>query len=199
MTYKYELSNDIIEIEHIKKSNIKHTYLRVISQNKLQIKSNIFFTKNDAINLIEKKQNWILKHINNHKLNHLNRSQFYYLGKKYDKKDFNIDEIDFFYKNEAKSIILPIVEQYKKIMNVDLNKISFRKNKTRWGSCSSKNNISLNTNLVKLPIELIKYVVVHELAHIRHKHHKKQFWDECEKYMPDSKFLDKQLKDYSCL
>jgi len=121
------------------------------------------------------------------------------LGRIYTKSEFNIDDIDKFYKDEAKNIILPIIENYSKIMNVQINKISFRKNKSRWGSCSSKNNISLNSNLVKIPIELIKYVVVHELSHIRHKNHKKPFWDECEKYMPNCKILDKQLNNYSCL
>jgi predicted metal-dependent hydrolase len=199
LRYNYHLATKTIEVEHIKKTNIKHTYLRVISSNKIQIKSNIFFTKNDAINLIKQKENWIIKHLDNYNKKNIKSTQFYFLGDIYEKDDFNIKDLNTFYKEKSNDFILPIVKEYAKIMNLSVNKISFRKNKTRWGSCSSKNNISLNTNLMKIPINLIKYVVVHELAHIRHKHHQKAFWDECEKYMPNSKKFDKQLKQYSCL
>jgi predicted metal-dependent hydrolase len=199
LTFNYHLATNIIEVEHIKKTNIKHTYLKIISSNKIQIKSNIFFSKNDAINLIKQKENWITKHLHKYDKKTLLDTQFYYLGDICQKDDFNIDDLDIFYKEKAKDIILPIVQEYSKLMNVKVNKVTFRKNKTRWGSCSSLNNISLNTKLIKIPLDLIKYVVIHELSHIREKNHKKGFWDECEKYLPNCKKFDKQLKEYSCL
>ncbi len=56
------------------------------------------------------------------------------------------------------------------------NRIFIRNQKTRWGSCSHKNNISLNMKIVRLPEELMDYVILHELAHTRFKNHNNNFW-----------------------
>lgn len=77
-------------------------------------------------------------------------------------------------------------------------KVFFREQKTRWGSCSHKNNISLNVKLAKLPIALIDYVIVHELVHTQIKNHKKVFWETLDRFLGDAKVLDKELKKY-CL
>jgi hypothetical protein len=69
--------------------------------------------------------------------------------------------------------------------------------KTRWGSCSDKNNINLNINLVRLPDELIDYVILHELVHTRIKNHSHQFWEEMNKVVEDPKSLDKKLRQYT--
>ena len=74
------------------------------------------------------------------------------------------------------------------------NKASVRNQRTRWGSCSHKNNISLNAKLVLLPEELIDYVILHELVHTRIHNHSKQFWIELNKYMGDSKVMAKRLR-----
>jgi predicted metal-dependent hydrolase len=105
--------------------------------------------------------------------------------------------IDNFYKEEAKKEVPNIVQVWSLAMNLKYNKISFRKTKRQWGSCSSKDNLSFNTMLIKLPRDVIQYIVVHELAHIKHKHHKKSFWDEVECYLPDYKQQVKKLKQYT--
>jgi hypothetical protein len=76
------------------------------------------------------------------------------------------------------------------------NKLFIRNQKTRWGSCSSRNNISLNMNLVSLPRELQDYVILHELVHTRHKNHGKRFWAALNKLVGDSKELRRQMKQY---
>jgi predicted metal-dependent hydrolase len=92
-----------------------------------------------------------------------------------------------YYRSHASDHIMPRVEYWSEAMDLKPAKVSFRKAYTRWGSCSSVNNISLNIYLVMLPDELMDYVLVHELAHIKHKNHSKQFWNLVEQYIPDWK------------
>ena len=77
------------------------------------------------------------------------------------------------------------------------NRVFVKNQKTRWGSCSDKNNINLNVNLVRLPDELIDYVMLHELVHIRIKDHSNRFWEALSKFVEDPKSLDKKLRQYS--
>jgi predicted metal-dependent hydrolase len=77
--------------------------------------------------------------------------------------------------------------------------ISFRKADKRWGSCSSTNRITFNYHLVKLPVSLIEYVVVHELAHIHHKNHSPEFWSLVGKFLPDYREKEKKIKGFEKL
>jgi predicted metal-dependent hydrolase len=79
------------------------------------------------------------------------------------------------------------------------NKVFIRNQKTRWGSCSAQNNISLNIKLIWLPDELIAYVILHELVHTRIKNHSIRFWNALEKIKRNAKSLRRELADYSFL
>jgi len=105
--------------------------------------------------------------------------------------------LDAFYKKEAQRIIPPLVEKWAKRMQLTPLEITFRKTKRQWGSCSAKNKLSFNTMLCKVPMECIEYVIVHELAHIRYKHHQKSFWDLVGTYLPDYKQHIRTLKNYT--
>jgi predicted metal-dependent hydrolase len=105
--------------------------------------------------------------------------------------------VNHFYKEEAKRHIPSFVKKWSDIMELTPNKISFRKTKRQWGSCSVKNDLSFNTMMMKLPHDVIQYIIVHELAHIKHKHHQKSFWREVGKYMPDYKQHITELRKYS--
>jgi predicted metal-dependent hydrolase len=74
------------------------------------------------------------------------------------------------------------------------NNVTIREQRTRWGSCSSKNNISLNLKLVLLHEELIDYVMLHELVHTRIHNHSKKFWAELDKYTGNGKAMAKRLR-----
>lgn len=76
-------------------------------------------------------------------------------------------------------------------------RVTCRHQKTRWGSCSSRNAISLNIELMRLPEHLRNYVIIHELVHIIHKHHKKAFWDSLEKVLPWARQRDRELRRWS--
>ncbi len=79
------------------------------------------------------------------------------------------------------------------------NRVFIKNQKTRWGSCSGKNNINLNITLVRLPDELLDYTILHELVHTRVKNHSRQFWDQMDKLVGDSKKLDSKLSEYRVL
>lgn len=104
-----------------------------------------------------------------------------------------LDELTF---PGIKEIIISRVEALAEIYGFKYNKVTVRNQKTRWGSCSHKNNISLNVKLLKLPDELFDYVILHELMHTRVKNHKKIFWYELDRIVGDAKKLDSKLKNH---
>ena len=73
-------------------------------------------------------------------------------------------------------------------------KVSFKSMMTRWGSCSAKNNISLNILIAQLPKELQDYIILHELLHTRIKNHSKIFWTELDILIGNAKRIDSILK-----
>jgi len=76
------------------------------------------------------------------------------------------------------------------------NKVTIRNQKTRWGSCSHKNNISLNMKLVLLPDELVDYVILHELVHTKIQNHSNRFWGELGKYVGNGKAMASGLRKH---
>lgn len=95
--------------------------------------------------------------------------------------------------------LLNRLNELAKAYNFVYNKVSIRNQKTRWGSCSDKNNISLNIKLVRLPGELIDYVILHELLHTRIKNHGPSFWHALDKLVGDSKAFREKLNQYSII
>lgn len=104
------------------------------------------------------------------------------------------DFYEKFIKKEAHRLILPLIEKWAEITGLKPLKISFRRQKSRWGSCSGRGSISLNINLVSLPLRTIEYVIVHELCHLKHHNHSKAFWEEVEKFLPDYRTLRDKLR-----
>ena len=178
-----------IEIRYkIVKKPIKNLYLE-IKDGFVEIRCNRFVSKVYIEKFIIKHADHIIKKLNN-------REFFYLFGVKYDKNGIDVKEL---FKEKLPPVILKYVKIYSQKMNLYPSKVSFRFNKTRWGSCSAKNGISFNYYLAQLPESLIEYVVVHELAHIKHKNHSKDFWKEVEKYLPDVKTRRKNLRVFEKL
>jgi hypothetical protein len=103
-------------------------------------------------------------------------------------------------REDARKILNQRLSELAAEHNFEYNRVFIRRQKTRWGSCSSKNNINLNMNLLHLPSELVDYVLLHELTHTRVKDHSSNFWDELETVCPGAKKKRRRLKKYGhCL
>ncbi|CAC9646135.1 M48 family metallopeptidase [bacterium endosymbiont of Bathymodiolus sp. 5 South] len=101
----------------------------------------------------------------------------------------------WFYKKEFIKIALPRLEYYSQKHNLIFNQVRFKAQKTRWGSCSSQNNINLNYLLMMAPMWVIDAVIAHELAHIAHKNHSKDFYQLLDSMISTRKQADIWLKD----
>ena len=99
-------------------------------------------------------------------------------------------------KIEAKEYLPDRVKQLLTSIEFKYNKLSLKNIKSRWGSCSRKNNINLSIHLMRLPDHLIDYVILHELVHTVHHNHSKRFWAMLDKVTGGAKILDKELSKY---
>ncbi len=94
----------------------------------------------------------------------------------------------------ARTHLTIVTEEIADKTGLDYGKLSVRGQRSRWGSCSSKKDISLNRSLMFLDPELVHYVVLHELCHTQHMNHSNSFWQLVAHHQPDYKLLDRQLR-----
>jgi len=113
-----------------------------------------------------------------------------------DKFSEKIKKLDI---NEAASTIATRLQELAHEHDFNYNKLTIRNQKTRWGSCSAKNNISLNIKLALLPDKLMDLILVHELIHTKIKNHGPQFWQTLEEIFPQARELDRQVNNHSGL
>jgi predicted metal-dependent hydrolase len=99
-------------------------------------------------------------------------------------------------KVEAKKYLPEKVKELAEKFEFNYNNLTLKNIKSRWGSCSRKNNINLSIHLMRLPDHLIDYVILHELAHTVHHNHSKRFWALVDKVTGNAKSLDKELRKY---
>ena len=131
----------------------------------------------------ESKRNWIKKYLDKMKQ----------VEKEYEVFSKHSAEIN---KGEARRKLVNRLNELSAQHGFRYNKVSVRNQKTRWGSCSSKNNINLNMKLVRLPDEMIDYVLLHELVHTRIKNHTQAFWAELNKFVENAKEMRKKMNEY---
>jgi predicted metal-dependent hydrolase len=101
------------------------------------------------------------------------------------------------YRQVAESIMGQRIQYFSQQMQLFPKKVQFRGQKTIWGSCSPDNKISLNFKLIVAPIQVVDYVLIHELAHIRHKDHSSKFWALVEQHTPHRHFSREWLREHS--
>ncbi len=101
------------------------------------------------------------------------------------------------FRREAKQILPKKLNELAIKHHFQYNNVTIKNLKSRWGSCSSKNNINLNLHLVRLPEHLMEYVLVHELVHTIHKNHGITFWRTLDKHVGNARELQRELRAYS--
>ena len=93
----------------------------------------------------------------------------------------------------------PRVRELARVHQVEVNRISIRNQRSRWGSCSRHGNISLNWRLIQLPAEVSDYIILHELMHRRQLNHSARFWQEVNAACPNYEAAERWLKQHAGL
>lgn len=159
----------------------RRTITITIKDGRVILKAPLKLSDKDAEKIIASHEKWITEKLKKAK----NRNDIYN-----SLTDEKIDEL----KKDAKKYFKDKMEYFSSIMNLKYGRITITSAKTRFGSCSSKGNISFSYRLMLYPEAAREYVVVHELAHLIEMNHSKRFYQVVERYMPDYKIRKKLLK-----
>lgn len=207
----------------IEQRNVKHPRIRVSENNLVRIIIPDTFTQDDLTALIRKKEKWIEKTLKRFdercKKIVLHRNQILYLGNRYTyyfdetykrkvivnhthktiraKRDL-LDPViqEKWYKSQARKLIHHKVEAYAEKYSFKYNKVFLRSQRTKWGNCSKKKNLSFNWRLIKAPEFVIDYLVIHELVHTEIMNHSAKFWRRVKSLYPGSREAIKWLDKY---
>ncbi len=204
---KYE-----VPLEIIRKKN-KNIYFRFNEEGTLIVTCNRFVSEKELRNLIIQNEKSLLRMYEKYMKELEKAKQFYYLGKPYTLvydekvKEVEIKE-DFIYAKDSKKLeqwqkkeCLKIFEERINVLlqhfsNLPLFTLKIRKMKTRWGVNNvTKKIITLNSELLRKDVDLIDYVIIHELCHFYEANHSSKFWYQVSLRYPNYKMARKRLRD----
>lgn len=159
------------------RSNIKNIYIQ-IRDGEVLVKASKKVKDDYIKQLIVKREKWIIKKLQQEKI-----------SKEEDSIAITTEEIE-----NLKQIILESISYYGKNLKAYPNKITIKNIKYAWGSCSAKKNITINAHLAHKSRQVIEYVVLHEMCHLKQMNHSEKFWNLVEENMPNYKEYRKALK-----
>lgn len=209
MNNKIIIDNEEFEII-VNRKRIKNLYLRVKEENKIEVSANFYTTNKEILKIINDNKAFIIKTNSKIKSNKLKPNKIMYLGDELSliESDKTFIDNNYIYAKSEEDAINYIYSlcydvfkvRLERIMNMFDNLPKFtlkvRKMKTRWGVCNkSSMTVTLNTELITKDVNLIDYVIVHELCHFKHMDHSSAFWNEVAKYYPYYKQARKELND----
>ncbi|MCK4234880.1 M48 family metallopeptidase [candidate division WOR-3 bacterium] len=99
-------------------------------------------------------------------------------------------------EDEFRNLVFKLSQKDSRKLKVKVNKIYFKKMRTKWASCSAKKNLTINTMMKFLPENLNEYIIYHELVHLIERNHNKRFWDLISKRFRNYKVLENSLFSY---
>lgn len=97
-------------------------------------------------------------------------------------------------REQARRLVENRLSYFNKHYNFEINRIAIKNTSTRWGSCSSNNNLNFNYKIIYLRPELADYLIVHELCHLGELNHSKRFWALVAQTIPDYVEINKELR-----
>lgn len=205
----------MIEYE-IKRSKRKTIAIHIMPDGKIEVRCPNRVSAGFIYDFVKSKENWINKHlavVNNRVKTPLAiGGEMLYLGKRYpiletksrpffDGEAFRVQKdadiyavLSDFYRSRALDIIPRMVRELENVIGLYADGIRITSAKTRWGSCGAKNSLNFSWMLMMAEPNVIRYVVIHELSHIKEKNHGKRFYAIVEKYEPRFKEYEKKLR-----
>ena len=108
-----------------------------------------------------------------------------YINGSYQNKGIIKDTLFKWYFFESEYNLNKTVTYYKNLMNVSVNNIKISEYKSKWGSCNKTKKLTFDWRIIMASEQVIRYLVVHELSHIRHPNHSRSFWNNVESFMPN--------------
>lgn len=169
----------------IVKSKRKTLSIQVLDSETVRVRAPYRMSKKEIQSYIDKDEAWIRDKIEKAKKREKEIEGVRSLSA------LELDELAY----KACEVIPQRVEYYAPKVGVTYGRITIRNQKTRWGSCSAKGNLNFNVALMRVPLDIMDYVVVHELCHRLYLNHSRDFWNEVEKVIPDYKEKEKWLKE----
>lgn len=175
----------VVKIKSFKKS--KRLRIIINSRGELVITKPFWLSQKKAWSFLEDKKDWILSTYNEMRIDPISVLK----NEEKEKENYKL------YKSKAREIIKSRVDYINnKYYGFSYNNIYIRNQKTRWGSCSKKNNLNFSYRLIFLDKEALDYIVAHELCHLKEFNHSKSFWSLVEKASPNYIYWRKKLKNY---
>ena len=210
------IGDDTYEVVIVRKLGNRNTYIRVKEDMKIHVTTNTFVSTREIEKLIYKNTDFIIKMINKMEKKSAKNEGFMYLGSQYDVirtttngitlgaskvfigKNMTHEDIDKWYKKEAERIFLDHLENCYRLYtrNIPHPSLTIRKMTTRWGVCNTRTKrVTLNLELIKMPLFCLDYVIYHELSHLIYANHSKDFWSLVEENCPEYKKIKKYMKE----
>ncbi len=218
-----------MKIDQIIRTNRKSISLEIKPDGRLIVRAPITASDALIKSMVEKKADWIAKTKNRLARQYPTIKEksfkpgeyFWYLGEKYplDLKErqrplLELDGAFYLYKGaqnrareifvawyreETRQITADLIHKYVKKYRFNVNQVRITSARTRWGSCSGKNNLNFTYRLSMAPLDVIDYVVVHELVHLKVHNHSKTFWNAVAEIKADYKKNRTWLKEHGTL
>ena len=168
------------------RSNRRTISLEITPSGEVLVRAPRYMSETEIRAFVESKSSWLAKHL------HKKEQDMESLR---EEGGFTEQEMERL-RELAKKVIPDKVAYYARLMGVTYGRISIRRQKTRWGSCSREGNLNFNCLLMMAPPEVLDYVVIHELSHRLEMNHSARFWAQVEKAMPEYRVPRKWLKEH---
>jgi predicted metal-dependent hydrolase len=97
--------------------------------------------------------------------------------------------------DRARQVLAPLLAECARELGLSYERMLIRRQRTRWGSCSTRGTVSLNCCLLFQPPAVVRYLMIHELVHTLHMNHSRRFWQRVARHCPDYHSLDRELLD----